>query len=105
MTWQVRTTDVTVGICDHGFPCCPHYCTGYHVTGSEDTLTNDLKSVRAPNDISVHTCPHCGINLTVCGSHDVLINDLKAHRLGDCETEICGIGISVTGSMDTKTND
>jgi uncharacterized Zn-binding protein involved in type VI secretion len=71
---------------------------GIHVTGSSDTIVNSQLAVRAPGDISVHTCPHCGVNITVCGSGDININNLMAHRVGDCETECCGVGVSVTGS-------
>lgn len=101
---QNRQTDITIGICNHGLPCCPHLCTGFRITGSPDTYVNNLQASRAPRDIAVHTCPHCGINMCICGSPDTHINDLLAHRLYDCETEFCGFGISVTGSPDTKTN-
>jgi hypothetical protein len=42
--------------------------------------------------------------MTICGSPNVNINNYMAHRVGDCETEFCGVGITVTGSPDTNTN-
>jgi len=105
MPAQNRIGDITIGICDHGLPCCAHGCVGVRITGSPDVYVNSRKGSRAPIDLAVHSCPHCGVNMTICGSPDVYINSYMAHRLGDCETEFCGSGISVTGSPDVFTND
>lgn len=104
MTQQNRLNDITVGIWDHGLPCCPHGWVGVRITGSSDVYVNDVPSSRAMIDLAVHNCPHCGINMCITGSPNVIINDLPAHRLGDVVTEFCGVGVSVTGSPDTITN-
>lgn len=104
MPAQDRLFDITVGVCSHGLPCCPHTCIGVRITGSPDTNVNSRAASRAPQDLAVHSCPHCGVNMCICGSPDVYVNSLMAHRLGDCETEFCGVGISVTGSPDVFTN-
>lgn len=101
---QDRLGDITVGICNHGLPCCAHGCIGIRITGSPNVMVNGRAASRAPMDLAVHTCPHCGINMCICGSGNVFINSLMAHRLGDCETEFCGSGISVTGSPNVITN-
>jgi hypothetical protein len=42
--------------------------------------------------------------MCLTGSPDVFTNNLPDHRLGDVETEFCGIGVTVTGSPDTFDN-
>jgi uncharacterized Zn-binding protein involved in type VI secretion len=98
-----RLHDLTVGVCSHGLPCCPHGCTGVHITGSPDTDANDRLVTRI-GDFSAHTCPHCGVNMNVEGSPDVDANGIPVTRKGDGETEFCGSGVSVTGSPDVYAN-
>ncbi len=50
-----RLTDITIGTCSHGLPCCPHTCVGVRVTGSPNTNVNGL-AVSRVTDIAVHTC-------------------------------------------------
>lgn len=104
MPGQSKLFDITVGVCSHSLPCCSHGCVGVRVTGSGDTNVNGLAASRAPMDLAVHSCPHCGVNMTLCGSSNININNLSAHRLGDCEVEFCGLGVTVTGSSDTNSN-
>ena len=104
MPRQSKLFDITVGICDHGLKCCSHGCVGVRITGSPNVYVNNLNASRSQTDFAVHSCPHCGVNMTMCGSPNVFINNYKAHRLGDCVTEFCGSGTTVSGSNNVITN-
>jgi len=104
MPSESRLFDFTIGVGSHGLDCCPHTIVGVRISGSPDTSVNGRATSRAFADIAIHSCPHCGINLCIGGSPDVLTNNLKDHRLGDSETEMCGSGVTVTGSPDTFDN-
>lgn len=103
MPGGTRIHDITSGICNHGFPCCPHGCVGTHITASPDVDAN-TRGVTRIGDISVHTCPHCGINMNIQGSPDVDVNGLPVTRRGDAVTEFCGSGVCVSGSTDVIVN-
>lgn len=104
MPARTRLGDITVGICSHGLPCCPHGCVGVRITGSSDTYCNGRKTSRSIVDLAVHSCPHCGVNMCLTGSPNVFTNLYQNHRLGDIVTEFCGVGITVTGSPDVFDN-
>ncbi len=99
-----RIGDITCGTGSHGLPCCPHFIVGIRITGSPDTFVNNLPGSRAMIDLSWHSCPHCPVNMCLTGSPDVFTNNLPDHRVGDVETEFCGIGVTVTGSPVTYDN-
>ncbi len=103
MPGVTRLHDLTVGVCSHGMPCCPHGCIGVHITGSPDVQANG-RAVTRRGDYSIHTCPHCGVNMNVAGSPDVEANGRAVTRRGDRETEFCGSGVSVMGSPDVHAN-
>ena len=100
MPGQSKVMDLTLGIWDHGMPCCAHIWTGVRITGSSDVIVNDRRASRACLDIAIHDCPHCAVNMCLTGSQTVYINDLRAHRKWDIETEFCGIGMTITASRD-----
>lgn len=100
---QSRLLDLTLGICNHGFPCCPHAAVGVRITGSTDFSLNNLDASRF-GDLGVHSCPHCAINMCVQGSPDDNIDNLPAHRVTDVVTEFCGVGITILGSGDSNVN-
>lgn len=95
-----RVGDITIGFGSHGYLECPHALIGIWITGSSNVLVNDRPVVRV-GDIGVHFCPHCGINLAIVGASRTLVNDRPVHRVGDVELEMCGIGITITGSPNT----
>lgn len=98
-----RIGDVTVGVCDHGLPCCPHGCVGVHITSSPDVTANGRKITRR-GDLSAHSCPHCGVNANVGHSPNVQANSIPVTRKGDAVTEFCGGGVCVSGSPDVIVN-
>jgi len=99
-----QITCITLGIGSHGKDCCPHIIWGVRITGSNNTLTNNLNSSKAMHSIGFHTCPHCPINMCITGSPDTFINNLPHARLGDVVTEFCGTGYNITCSHDHFVN-
>ena len=100
---QTRQMDITIGFGTHGKNCCPHSIVGFIITGSPNVYTNGIMSGRT-TDLGIHTCPHCGINIMLGGSSNTFINNLSSHRIGDPVSEICGAGISITGSPNVIVN-
>jgi len=100
---SVRITDITVGYGSHAFPCCSHLIVGIFIIGSPDTFINKRRAIRLW-DFTIHTCPHCPVGMTITGSHDTFVNLRKKTRIWDIVTEFCGIGICVTKSPNTHTN-
>lgn len=95
---QARLTDIGVGVCSHGMPCCPHTVLIIHIVlQSPNVISNQLNEVRF-TDLHMKTCPHCGIGMALMKSSTVFDNFLGDHRLNDVTTEFCGIGMSVSGS-------
>lgn len=103
MPGVTRMGDLTVGVCSHGLPCCPHGCVGTHITASPDVDANGRRVTRV-FDISVHTCPHCGVNMNIQGSPDLDANGKLVTRNGDAVTEFCGAGMCVSASPDVFAN-
>ena len=97
MRQQAKRYDTTIGVCDHGYYCCPHICTGTIIFTSNNHDTNNQGTARL-GDIGVHSCPHCGINQIISCSQTVITNNLGNARILDEVTEFCGSGIIVTGS-------
>ena len=95
-----RVTDMTVGICNHGMPCCPHLTVGQHIIGSFNTSINGLPAVRL-SDMSIHSCPHCGIGWAIQSSFTDIVNYLGQHRLLDMVLQPGGIAHTVTASFNT----
>ena len=93
-----RKTDVHVGVCSHGAPCCPHNVVGT-VTGCSPTATADGLGIARLGDGVVHDCPHCGTGFvsTACGT--VRADGLATARLGDEVTYPGGEGTIITGSV------
>jgi len=90
-----RIGDIGVGVC-----CCHKSCkgmTGIIITGSSDTITNNLRTSRL-TDIVLGFCGHIGILVT--GSPTFYVNSLPVTRIGDVFVG-CFTGVIVTGSPDT----
>ena len=98
-----RVGDMTIGICDHGFDCCPHTCIGYHVQGSGNVNINNRGAINAPGSLTIHNCPHCGMGITITGQERSKINNKYSHRCGDQINEICGSGVTITCSENLNT--
>lgn len=102
MPGEARVSDITIGVCDHGKPDCPHTCVGIIIQGSPDTSVNARQNARE-FDLGVHNCPHCGTNMCLTGSSTVYTNSVRDHRCNDLVTEFCGMGITVVCSGDVLT--
>lgn len=87
-----RLTDIWTGICVCHDP--PVGMCGPIVTGSDDVITNNLKTARL-YDVVIGMCGHPGIIVT--GSSTVITNNRKTARLTDAVTG-CTIGVIVTHS-------
>lgn len=98
-----KVSDLTIGFGTHGSLCCPHVILGIIITGSPNTIVNGIPMART-GDIGIHNCPHCPINMCITGSPNTLANGRQIHRIGDLVTEFCGIGFTVTGSINTLCN-
>jgi hypothetical protein len=96
-----RTGDICIGIGSHHLHLCPHVIVGVAVSGSPDTNCNTRPVTRVP-DIVAHSCPHCGIGVTLTGSIRSFCNNLSIHRIHDVVFFSCGIGITITGSANSK---
>lgn len=96
-----RINDVTMGICDDGHRCCPHYRGGKCTEGSPDVYINGRSAVRA-GDKGDSRCPHDGHFSFKGGSSRVYINGRRAIRTGDSAgCEKCDqAGEVTTGSRD-----
>lgn len=92
-----RITDLSVGVCSVGLPCCPHGWISVHYRGSPDVHANDLNIMRI-GDIGISTCPHCVISYAITGSSFDMANDIPIHRVGDVHIVPCGTGVCITGS-------
>lgn len=97
MPGEARVQDITIGVCDHGQPCCPHDCVGQIEVGSPDTSVEGRGNARQ-YDIGTHNCPHCGANMMLKGSSTVTTNGIGDHRCNDDVDEMCGMGITSTCS-------
>ena len=82
----------------HGSVCCPHPALGPGISGSPDTLVNNLPALRV-GDPGLHAAC-CGTNTWTAkaGSATVFINGKKAHRKGDAVKHCGGDGMLITGS-------
>ena len=93
--------DVTMGICDDGHKCCPHYRGGKCTSGSSNVYINGRSAVRNGDEGDCR-CPHGGHFSFKGGSRSVYINGKRAIRIGDsagCES--CDqAGEVTTGSKD-----
>lgn len=92
-----KVGDMTIGICNHGLPCCPHITIGWHIIGSNSTKIENMDAVRIL-DQSVTTCPHCGMGIAIEGASNTMIDNLPAHRFLDQVLQGAGTAISITGS-------
>lgn len=91
-----RDTDLTVGTCDVGLPCCPHGRTGSVNVVSPNVFVNKLGLHRL-NDTGATNCPHGGTFSSVEGSTSVFCNGRAVVRISD--TTICNsCGVSGTHS-------
>jgi uncharacterized Zn-binding protein involved in type VI secretion len=96
---SARVTDINIGICNHGLPCCPHTITGMIITGSPQVIYDGLPAARF-GDMTISSCPHCGgvggfcIGSTPRNS----IGGIPGHRKGDPVIEPFGMSITITGS-------
>jgi len=76
------------------------------VTGSPDTFTNSLNTLRKNfRDMGTHCCC-CGPNIwgTLVGSDDTFVNADGVVRLGDLDWCCGGVGNMITASEDTYVN-
>ena len=96
-----RETDVHVGVCGHGAPCCPHGVVGVIVQHSPTTEADGLGVARL-GDLVVHSCPHCGVGWITSACDAVTTDGIPTARLGDAVTYPGGGGTVTTGS-DTTT--
>ncbi len=99
MISSARATDLIMGVCSHGLPCCPHTVTGMIIMGSPKVQYDGLPAARF-GDMVITTCPHCGGVGSIClgGAQKNLIDGIPAHRLGDSYVGPFGNGIIITGS-------
>lgn len=103
MPGVAKTHDIVVGLCSHGFSCCPHAVVGYHGPGSGD-VNAEKKGVQREGDVGVHTCPHCGVFMCVGRSENVRANGKGVFRKGDVVTHFCGAGIGITVAGTVRAN-
>lgn len=75
---QSKINDMTIGICDHGLPCCPHFCIGIRFTGSPDMTTNSQPSSRL-TDLAYHSCFHPTSPIFVNGK----FKQIRKAKIGD----------------------
>lgn len=99
MPAAARLGDEEQGICNPGFPCCPHTRIGTDSEVSADVIINGLGAHRK-NDTGPCNCPHGGTFETTGGSSTVFINGRAAVRIGDAtKCQDCGQpGSHITGS-------
>jgi len=96
---QSRIGDIGVGICCcHSDPTCIGM-VGPLITGSFNTLTNNIPSARI-GDMVIGFCGHPGFMVT--SSATAFINSRGAVRIGDLFVG-CFTGVIIQGSPDTIT--
>ena len=100
MRHVARETDVHVGVCSHGAPCCPHNVVGTIVGGSAAVTVDGLAAARL-GDLVEHDCPHCGTGFVSAACGAVQVDDLPTARLGDEVTYPGGKETVTTGSGTT----
>lgn len=98
-----KELSISVGICSHGLPCCPHTVTGILFKGSSDAKVDGSGAGRFMDFVS-HTCPHCGIGFCSQGSTVSKINGMGAHLIGHTVTLPGGSATTVTGSGDATSS-
>lgn len=101
MPGQTRKTDMTIGMGTHSMIECPHMIMGIFISGSPNEQCNNLEAQRF-SDFTIHTCPHCPMGMAISSSSLKQINNLGAHRLGDVVTEFCGVGMTVSSSVNMQ---
>lgn len=96
-------TDITMGVCDHKLPCCPHTVTGMIVAGSSKTMYDGLPAARF-GDITISNCPHCGGAGGMCigGAPKNMIDGRPGQRINDPVKEPFGMSVVITGSPTCK---
>jgi len=92
-----RLGDTHKGVCDHGFPCCPHNVSG-PITGSSPNVKANGILVARLNDGVVHSCPHCGTGYISSASSKIKANSIGIARIGDSVTYPGGGGSIVASS-------
>jgi uncharacterized Zn-binding protein involved in type VI secretion len=99
---SARVTDLTMGVCDHGLKCCPHYVVGMIISGSSSTKYDGLSAARF-GDMTISDCPHCqGQGVCIGGAPKNKIDGIPGQKLGDPVLEPFGTSIVVTGSPTCK---
>lgn len=94
-----RIGDNTSGVCDLGFPCCPHGRSGTNSQGSPNVFIEGQPAHRL-GDLGSCNCPHGGTFQSVSASKTVLVNGKGLTRIGDMTScVVCGMaGSHVTGA-------
>jgi len=100
MPGQARKFDTTLGVCNHGLPCCPHTISGIIMDTSTDCDCNGQGMARQ-DDMTMHTCPHCPNGYIMSSSGSKKVNNKGGAREGDTVNETHGTGIITSGSKDT----
>lgn len=96
----------TLGLCEDGGECCPHFRGGKCTGGSSDVLINGKGAMRQGDEGDCR-CPHGGSFKLRQGSHTVFINGKPAIRIADpAECDDCGqAGQVESGSRDVMIGD